>query len=207
MKDMVGTRIQEARMKVGMTQEALAAKSGVSRVSISRYEAGLVEKPSTKALEKIANALGVATDYLLGRNSVTVVFPGAYPMPPQKLIPIYGMIKCGPGGLAMEELLGYAQSVLDPDTHFCLMCYGDSMAPKIEDGDTVTIHKQEDVETGEIAAVIVDGEEGTLKRVMKQENALTLIALNPQYPPRTFVGEDMNRVRIVGKAVKVERTL
>ena len=107
----------------------------------------------------------------------------------------------------MEELLGYAQSELDPAEHFCLMCYGDSMAPKIEDGDTVTIHKQEDVETGEIAAVIVDGEEGTLKRVAKQENALTLIALNPQYPPRTFVGEDMNRVRIVGKAVKIERAL
>ena len=107
----------------------------------------------------------------------------------------------------MEELLGYAQAAYDPETHFCLMAYGDSMAPKINDGATVIIHRQEDIESGEIAAVIVDGEEGTLKRVVKHDNSITLISINPAYEPRVFVGKEMNRVRIVGKAVEKREAL
>lgn len=200
--------VRELRLKAGMQQKEVALYVGVANPTVSEWE-HQKKDPSGERLKKLAKLFGVTPEAILGvdLNAIMAKFTTAYPMPQQNHLPIYGTIKCGPGGLAMEELLGYAQSELDPAEHFCLMCYGDSMSPKIEDGDTVTIHKQEDVETGEIAAVIVDGEEGTLKRIAKQQNALTLIALNPQYPPRTFVGKDMNRVRIVGKAVKVERTL
>lgn len=207
----IGIRIQSLRISKGITQEELSTMSGVHRVSIAKYESGAVKHPSSKTLEAIASALGTSTDYILGRTdqvkaNYLSAFPDAYPMPPQNSLPIYGAIKCGPGGLAMEELLGYAQSEKDPATHFMLMCYGDSMLPDFRDGDVVVIHQQEDVESGEIAAVIVDNEEGTLKRVVIQEKALTLVALNPAYPPRTFVGEDMNRVHIIGKVVEMKRT-
>lgn len=200
----VADRLRELRAKNGETQEQVAEATSTTHVSITRYESGQrMLKPAI--LRKLAEHYGVTIDYLLGREDVTKYFPNAYPMPAQNHLPIYGAIKCGPGGLAMEELLGYAESVKDPATHFCLMCYGDSMLPEFKDRDIVVIHQQEDIETGEIAAVIVDGEEGTLKRIVKQENVLTLVALNPAYPPRTFVGQDMNRVHIVGKVVKMMR--
>ena len=199
-------RLKECREKARLTQKQVSIMLKIKGPSVSNWERGKTS-PSRKNVEQLAKLYGVTMDYLMGVDEVVAAFPNAYPMPPQNHLPIYGTIKCGPGGLAMEELLGYAESVKDPETHFCLMCYGDSMLPEFKDGDIVVIHQQEDIETGEIAAVIVDGEEGTLKRVVKQENVITLVALNPTYPPRTFVGEDMNRVHVVGKVIKMMRNV
>lgn len=205
MGEVLAERLKRIRKEKGYTQNYVALSIGVKPPQLSKWESGTTA-PSRKNVEQLAKLYGVTMDYLMGIDEVVAAFPNAYPMPPQSHLPIYGAIKCGPGGLAMEELLGYAESVKDPATHFCLMCYGDSMLPDFRDGDMVVIHQQEDVETGEIAAVIVDGEEGTLKRIVKQGNAITLVALNPAYQPRTFIGEDMNRVHIVGKVVEMKRT-
>ena len=195
--------VKELRIQAGLQQKEVALAIGVSNPTVSEWE-HQKKDPSGERLNKLADLFNVSPETILGINLSSIVskFPNAYPMPAQNHLPIYGTIKCGPGGLAMEELLGYAESVKDPATHFCLMCYGDSMLPEFKDGDIVVIHQQEDIETGEIAAVIADGEEGTLKRIGKQENVLTLVALNPAY---TFVGQDMNRVHIVGKVVKMMR--
>lgn len=198
-------RLRRVREEKDMRQNYVAICLGIKPQQLSKWEAGKTS-PSRENMGKLAELYGVTMDYLMGREVILSGFPTAYPMPQQNHLPIYGAIKCGPGGLAMEELLGYADSVKDPATHFMLMCYGDSMLPDFRDGDIVTIHQQEEVESGEIAAVIVDGEEGTLKRVVIHENAITLVALNPAYPPRIFAGEEMNRVHIVGKVVEMKRT-
>ena len=81
------------------------------------------------------------------------------------------------------------------------------MAPKITDGDLVLIHRQEEVENGELAVVIIDGEEGTLKKFQRKDGAVILQSLNPNYPPRVFIGEEMKNVYIAGKAVELKRVL
>jgi repressor LexA len=87
-------------------------------------------------------------------------------------------------------------------------CYGDSMSGiGIYDGDIAIVRIQEDIDCGELAIVIVNGDEGMLKRVRKQEGAIILESANPAYPPRVFTGEAMNTVRIVGKVVEIRRSL
>lgn len=75
---------------------------------------------------------------------------------------------------------------------------------RIHDGDLVLVRKQSDVQTGDIAVVVIDDEEATLKRVLKKENILVLQPENPSYPSYIFSGEEQNRVRIVGKVMHVK---
>jgi repressor LexA len=77
----------------------------------------------------------------------------------------------------------------------------------IFEGDIALVRVQDDVDCGELAIVIVDGDEGMLKRIRKQEGAIILESANPSYPPRVFTGESMNSVRVVGKVVEIRRSL
>lgn len=98
-----------------------------------------------------------------------------------------------------------AANVKHPSECFYLRVVGDSMEPSITEGDLALIRKQDDVESGELAAVVINGEEGTLKRVIKKDGALILQAFNPAYPPRVFTGTDINTVRIAGKVIRTEK--
>ena len=90
--------------------------------------------------------------------------------------------------------------------YYWLKVYGDSMiGDMIGAGDLALIKKTPIFENGDICAVIVDGEEGTLKHVSRGKNTIVLTASNPNYPPRTFVGEDCNNLRIAGKLVQIKR--
>ena len=130
--------VKELRIQAGLQQKEVALAIGVSNPTVSEWE-HQKKDPSGERLNKLADLFNVSPETILGINLSSIVskFPNAYPMPAQNHLPIYGAIKCGPGGLAMEELLGYAESVKDPATHFCLMCYGDSMLPEFKDGDIV----------------------------------------------------------------------
>jgi repressor LexA len=125
-------------------------------------------------------------------------------------IPIIGSVKCGYDGLAYEYLDGYVMidnTKLHGDIK-AFRCRGDSMnGLGIFDGDIAIVRMQDDIESGELAIVIVDGDEGTLKRIRRQEGAIVLESANPSYPPRVITGEDMNKVRVVGKVVEIRRQL
>ena len=127
--------------------------------------------------------------------------PGIQPMPKLVKKPLLGTIACGEPILAVENIEDY---LLVPDNIHCdflLQCKGDSMTgARILDGDIVGIRQQEDVENGEIAAVLI-GDEATLKRVYKRANKLILQAENPAYEPLVYVNGELDEVRIIGKAV------
>lgn len=128
--------------------------------------------------------------------------------PPRARIPIIGSVRCGSGGLALQEPLGYeGADVANAEDYFWLRATGDSMEPDVREGDLVLIHIQPDVETGELAVVVVDGEEGMLKKVIHKPGALILQSSNPAHAPRVFIGDEMRAVRIAGKAVKMQRNL
>lgn len=131
------------------------------------------------------------------------------PIPKSHLIPVIGTIACGTPILAKENIEDYEPCPDYVSADFALHCKGDSMInARINDGDTVFIHKQPEVENGEIAVVeVFDGEgcdeccEATLKRFYRHGNTVTLNAENPKYPPFVFVGEEINNIKIIGKAV------
>lgn len=123
--------------------------------------------------------------------------------PPRARVPIIGVVRCGSGGLALEEPLGFeGADVANAEDYFYLRATGDSMEPDVRAGDLVLIHKQPEVESGELAVVVVDGEEGMLKRVILKPGAVILQSSNPAHPPRVFIGEEAQLVRIAGKAVQ-----
>lgn len=125
-------------------------------------------------------------------------------------IPVVGTIKCGPEGLALSDPSGYESvqksEIGDPHDYFWLRTKGDSMiGDGIFDGDTALIKKDVEIENGKIYAVIIDGEEGTLKHVTKNKDSIVLTASNSKYQPRVFVGSDMNEIFIAGRLVQIKR--
>ena len=125
-------------------------------------------------------------------------------------MPVVGVIKAGPNGVAMEEHLGTEFTIKDnldmSFDYFWLKVSGDSMiGDGINDGDYAMIKKTLDFNNGDICAVIVDGEEGTLKHITKSEDTIVLTASNPAYEPRVFIGKEMNKIMIAGKLVQTMR--
>ena len=193
MKYDIGRRIAELRRERGYNQDQLAEMAMINRVTLARYETGVIE-PGVLALGRIADALGVTTDELLCR---TPKLPPFITMV-KNAVPIVGEIACGQPITAQQNIEGYAELPDGVSADFALKCKGDSMVPTFQPGDLVLIHQQPEVEPGQIAAVGIDSE-ATLKRFYKQPDGIVLVADNPAFPPQVYpAGSD---VQIYGLAV------
>lgn len=190
-----GEIIRTLREKQGLSQERLALALGYKdRSSIAKIEAGKVDLPQSK-LEALGRLFRVSVHYLLG------IPEELQPMPNMHQVPVLGTIACGAPILAQEHIEGYTPIPEEIHADFALVCKGDSMInARIFDGDMVYIRQQETVENGEIAAILLDGE-ATLKRVHYYEDRIALEPENPRYRPIVLCGEEMNQIRILGKAV------
>ena len=188
----LGEKIRQARKELGITQASLAELCGyTSRSSINKIELGLVDVPRSKLI-LIAKALGISAQSLIEETDADSK---------NKKIPLLGSIACGSPIFAEENVEEYLVCPPRVNADFCIYCKGDSMIKaRINDGDIVYIHSQSDVDNGEIAAVMVE-DEATLKRVYKYKNKLVLQPENPDYEPFVYVGEEMSRIKILGKAV------
>lgn len=194
--------MKERRKFIGISAERLAEMLGVSPATIYRYENGDIEKVPGDRLRPIADALQTTPAYLMGWEDASGAMPAnIMPMPEMRKIPLLGTIACGEPILAEENIEEYVKIPKDMAGDFALRCKGDSMInARIFDGDIVYIRQQDTVENGEIAAVLIDNE-ATLKRVRLFDDHISLEPENPQYRPIVLWGEEMNTVRILGKAV------
>lgn len=219
----IAQTIRDLRNQRGWTQEEFAKRLNVTKQTVNNYEHER-RKPDVDMLKTIAEVLGVPAEIFMAEDDRKIsifgvapeprhlspeilnMIPDAIPYTPGVAVPIVGTVRCGPGGLAFEDLQGAALAeVSNPSDYFYLRAEGDSMAPQIMAGDLVLVHIQPEVETGELAVVIVDGEEGMLKKYVRKDNAVILMSLNQEYPPRVFVGEEMNLVKVAGKVVESKR--
>lgn len=196
------------------TTYSLADKLSLTPATISRYTNGLM-KPKVPTIKSIAQIFNVDDAWLMGydvpmkkdTNKSFNIFSikGVLPLPHTNKKPRLGAIACGEPILAEENIEDYDDVPDDMKCDFTLLCEGDSMInARIYDGDIVYIREQPQVENGEIAACLVDGEfetKATLKRFYKYDDKIILQAENPKYPPFVYVNEEMNRVRVIGKAV------
>lgn len=162
--------------------------------------------PRQENLQKIADCLGVSVDYLmLGYEPE----PSAIIMNdmPVHMIPLYESVSAGFGAYADNTIIEYIPCFIisksEAEETICVKVQGDSMAPKIEDGDVIQVHRQSSVDSGSIAVLLIDGEDAVVKRVIFDGNAIELQSLNTMYAPRRFEGKDANRVAVLGVVKKI----
>ena len=206
----IAENIKRIRLEHGLSQSELGKIAGVSDKAVSTWELGL-KTPRMGAVEKMANYFGITKSAIVDDAPMTslqkpVVPPGFMPMPEMVQVPLIGSIACGTPITAEENI---EQMVCVPSrwhSTFTLTCKGDSMEPRIHDGDLVAIRSQPEVENGEIAAVRI-GEEATLKHVYLHENFIELRPENPAFNSIILSREDMNTVVIEGKAVGLCRDI
>lgn len=198
-------RLKELRTGKGLSQVEMAQKFCVSQGTYSLWENDKV-KIDNESLSKLADFFGVSVDYLLGREEIHLPFykqvKNTFPVARQR-IRMLGKIACGTPIYADEDRESYVVAGTEIDADFCLMANGDSMVnARILDGDIVFCREQNMVENGEIAAVII-GDEATLKRVFyyPEKKKLVLQAENPKYEPLVYVNEELDEIRIIGKAI------
>ena len=214
----MGDRIRKARLEKGLSQAELAELLGYkSRSSINKIEVEGRDIPRS-SIVKFAQVLGVTPSYLMGWEEETsepdaleVLMEKYDNIKPVKFkrFPLLGEIACGEPIFAQEDRESCIMADMDINADFCLTAKGDSMInARINDGDIVFIKEMPMVDNGDIAAVIID-DDATLKRVYyyPEDNTIQLIAENPKFKPLIYKNEELDQIRILGKAVYFMSTL
>lgn len=201
-----GERIRALRQAAKLSQEELGAKIGVQKAAIHKYETGLVVNLKKSTLEKLAQALHTTPAYLLGLEDPGLA-PSAHPYHPTRSIPILGRISAGLPLYAEQNIEGYTFTDLNGGAeYFALRVSGDSMnAMGINDGYLIIVRRQDEVENGEVAVVMVGEEDATVKRFYATGSTVTLMpqSTNPVHQPQIY---DLRKtpIKVLGKVVKVE---
>lgn len=197
-KELFGNRLLESMRDNNDTTYSLAEYLHLSPSAISRYTTGDMA-PKIPTVQAIAGKYGIRPSWLMGIEG-----ENKYPQTEEKAkrIPIVGTIAAGLPLLAQENIEGFEYVPDNLDVDFCLRVKGDSMMnARILDGDLVFIRKQQEVENGEIAAVLID-QDTTLKRFYQTNGMVILRSENPNYPEMIYTKKDMKEVSILGKAVR-----
>lgn len=190
--------IRNRRLELGMSRKEFAAAVGVTEATASRWETGSIEKMKISIVAKVASVLRVSPLVFLGidtKEERTVK------------IPIVGKVVAGTPIFAQENIEGMVEisDRQDFGTVFALRVTGKSMEPKIQENDLLIVRKQEDVDSGDIAIVLINGDEATVKQVKKSKDGITLVGFNLSvYSPTFYSNEDIQNlpVRIIGKVIE-----
>lgn len=204
--DTFQNRLQKAMDIRNMKQVDLVEKTGLDKTLLSKYLSGISNARQDK-LTVLAEALQVNEIWLMG-----------YDIPMESIpikniekikIPVLGTVKAGYDYLAQENIVGYESidNVSDPENYYALQVTGNSMEPLFSDGDIAIVHKQDNFDSGNTCIILVNGEEATVKKVVRMDDGIDLIAMNPYYPVRHFNKNEMNEipVKIIGKVVEARK--
>lgn len=194
--------LKQRRKELGLTLAQIADLMGVAEATVQRWESGNIKSVRYEKLDRLAEILKVNPSALMGWEETPTLPRGAIPVPHTTQVPLIGSIACGVPILAdqnVEEMVDLPEQIR---ADFALRCKGESMINAgIRDGDIVYIREQAEVSNGKIAAVMVGDEEATLKRFRKNGDVVVLMPENPEYEVKTFVGEEIQQLRILGLAV------
>ena len=208
-------RLRYCREAAKETLEQIGKLVGVNKSTVMRWERGETSRINLPTMQRLAAHYGVNTAWLKGEDvpmqapDATWLERHAQPVGELVNVPIIGTVRAGIGGAVLEEIVGY-EAVQTAQLHddaplFWLRVVGDSMTPLINENDLVLVRKQDSVDSGSYAVVLVGGEEGLVKRVVYGDGWLELHSANPYYPPRRFTGDDVLNVRILGLVLESKR--
>lgn len=195
----VGDRVKQRRKELNMSVDELAKKINKDRSTIYRYESHEIEDLPLSIVEPLAKALHTTTGYIMGWNNSEKN---------NRLIPVLGSVRAGYPAEAVENILDYeeiTEEMANNGEYFALRVNGDSMEPRFVDGDVVIVRKQEDVDNGDIAIMLVNGDEATIKKVQKFDGGINLIPSNRTYDVLTYSNKDIEQlpVQCIGKVVEL----
>ena len=216
-------RIKQLREELGYTQQELADKLKKAKSTIAMYE-NETRKPSLKVLKQLSNIFGCSVDYILGisekrekDNESKLVINNDHIYEAllkitnrdnKRLLPVLGTVKAGYNYLAQENIIDYidpSMNIADPENYFGLVVKGDSMAPFFDEGDYLIVHKLDgEFSTNDIGIVLINGDEATVKKVVRTDTGIELHAFNPYYPVKKFTYEEMDKlpVKVIGVVVR-----
>ncbi len=209
--------LKELRKKSGYTQEQLSKMLNISKSTVSMYENG-ERTPPPDMLEKIADIFKIDINVLFGRglneaiakigNSDKLYFldkENVY------MIPLFESVSAGfgaqPHSVPVDFVPCYITSASEAEQTLCIKVTGDSMFPKIENGDTIQVLKQNYIDSGSVAVVMIDGEEAVVKKVIYDNKTIELHSFNPMYPVQTFEGKDKERIMFLGVVKKIIKSI
>lgn len=204
--------VEDLRKKKGVTRKQLLEDCGINKNAFYYWEKNN-KMPSNISLRALASYFGVSVECLKGDTPVvipeTIANGEVKPYTPRPVRPVVGITSAGKGTFAEECILGYmpVDEKYNTDDFFWLKVSGDSMSPKIDDGDLVLIQRGAEITNNSIAVAMVDKSETFLKQVYLFGDSIVLHSINPQYEDMSFKASNRHTVEFIGKARKVERDL
>lgn len=196
--------INERRKQLNLTLKEIADYVGVSEATVSRWESGNIANMRRDRIAALAQILKVSPIDIMG-----VTDDDNYDDSIKSVqIPVLGRVKAGIPMTAIESIIDYeeiSQKQARTGEFFGLQIKGDSMEPKISEGDVVIVRKQETVENGEIAVVLINGDDATVKKFYRTDAGIKLVSTNPTYDPFFFTPDEVNSlpVSVIGKVVEL----
>lgn len=206
--DTISNRIQYAMDKLDLKQTDLVSRTGISKGALSSYISGRYV-PKQNNIYLIAKALNVSEAWLMGadvpmsrnvksKNGIT--------------INVLGRVAAGIPINAITEIIDteeISEEMAKTGEYFGLKIRGDSMEPRICDGDVVIVRQQDNAESGDIVIAMVNGDDATCKRLVKYASSIALVSLNTKYEPMMFTNEEImsKPVRVIGKVVELRGKL
>lgn len=200
----IGENIKKLRESHKLTQEEFGKIVGVTDKAVSSWETG-AKAPRMGVIQKISDYFNINKSVILDdpiESNATIL-----PQEKIRMIPVYESVSAGFGAYADNYILEYIPLFIsnDEEAHntLCIKVQGNSMYPKIEDGDSIQVLKQDWCEPGQVAIVLIDGENAVVKKVEYDKSSITLLSFNPEYAPRVFKGAERDRLKILGIVRKV----
>lgn len=204
-----GERIKLLRKENGFTQEELGAKIGVQKAAIQKYEKGTVKNIKRDSLILLAKYLNTTPEYLLGWEDASPQNVMPADTSDYVNIPIIGRVAAGLSCLAETNITDYEpvsrSSVRGEEDYVFLRVVGDSMYPMFMEDDLVLVRCQSSVDSGSYAVVMIDNEDGVIKKIVYGPDFIELHSINPMYPVRRFEKEDVLRIRVFGLVREIKR--
>ena len=208
-KAIMAENIKYYMEKKNKTRNEICDDLGIKYTTFSDWVNGK-KYPRIDKIEMLANYFGIEKSYLVEKRNTIPADAIPYEPVPTVLIPLVGAVNCGSPIFAEDNIEDHiptpAADVLTGETYFWLKAKGNSMINVgIHDGDFLFIRQQSDVDSGDIAVVAINGDDATLKRVIKKENSLVLQPENPAYETKIYVGSEVDNICIRGRLMKVEK--
>lgn len=201
-------RLRKLREEHRYTLKEIASKLGVSEAMVSRHESNTKNIPYD-IIEQYAKIYGCTPQYIMGWDGGSSHSGSAVHSEKSAVrIPVLGRVAAGIPINAIEETIDWEEipaEMAKDGEYFGLRIRGDSMSPRIMDGDTVIVRRQDDADTGDIVIAIVNGNDGVCKKLRKTDSGIMLISLNPMYDPMVFDHSDIDTipVSIIGRVVEL----
>lgn len=210
----IGEKIAARRKELKLTLEDVGNAVGVGKSTVKKWETGYIANMRRDKISLLAKVLQMNPSEFIEDDSDDLYETSniSYAINRDNIysIPVFESVSAGLGAYASDEIVDYIPVVLnnpyDADETMAIRVSGDSMYPKIEDGDIIIVRKTESVESGSIAVLLLDNEEGLVKKIKYGDGWVELHSINPEYKTKVFKGTDIQRLQIVGLVIGSYKT-